>query len=104
MIVEPVGVDHASRRDVDVGAGNALQYADRVAPLHQVLGKAALVEQHHFLARGAVLGGAVLEPVLLAEAVLVFRLDAFGREPVGPLPAGDLAEAGVVLLQALVQR
>jgi len=47
---------------------------------------------------------AILEPVLALEAVLVFRLDPGGREPVGALPTGHFAETGVVRLQALVER
>src|SRR5690606_8773659 len=46
----------------------------------------------------------VLEPVLPLPAIAVFPLLPFLREPVGALPAGDLAEDGAAGLEVLVQR
>src|SRR5690606_1790629 len=103
-LVEPVGIDDPARLDVDVGRRYALQAAAGVATAHEVLGEARLVEQRHPLARGGMLGGGVAEPVLPAEGILVARFYARRSEPVGPLPAGYLAEAGAVRGESLVNR
>ena len=38
-IVEPVGVDHFSDLDIDIGTANALQYFATIPTLYQVFGK-----------------------------------------------------------------
>ena len=103
-LVQPVGVDDPPRLDVHVGGAHALEHPGRVAPLHEVLGEARLVEEGDALARRAVLGRRVLEPVLAAEGVLVGRLDPGRRVPVGALPAGRLPETGAARGEALVER
>ena len=103
-LVQPVGVHEPAGLDVDIVAADALQRPTGVAALDDVLGKARLVEQGDALARRAMLGRRVLEPVLAMEAVLVARLDALRGEPVRPLPARRLAETGAALGEPLVHR
>ena len=103
-LVQPVGVDDAPRLDVHVGGAHPLQDAGRVPPFHEELGEARLVEEGGPFARRAVLGRRMLEPVLAAEGVFVDRLHARRRVPVGPLPAGRLAEARAARGEALVER
>ena len=103
-LVQPVGVDDPPRLDVHVGGAHPLEHPGRVAPLHEVLGEARLVEEGDSLARRPVLGRGMLEPVLAAEGVLVDRLDPGRGVPVGALPAGRLAEARAARGEALVER
>ena len=95
-LIEPVCVHDTPRLHIDVGRANALQAFTCVAALHQVFREARLVEQRAAFTRRAVLRGGVFKPVLFAKAVLVLRFYAARRKPVGSLPTGDLAKAGVV--------
>ena len=63
------------------------------------------VHEADALAHRAVLGRPVVEPVLPTPGQLVdARLDALGREPVGALPAADVAEVGALLDEPVVDR
>jgi len=103
-LVQPLGVDHLAGRHRHVVGRDPLQHRLGVGALDQELGEGRHVEQADRLAHRLVLGGGVGEPVLALVAVGVCRLDALRGEPIGPLPARRLAEAGAARRQALVQR
>ena len=73
-LVEPLGVDDASRRYIDIGGADTVQHLAGVAPLHHEFWHRRLVEQGHCIPRGTAFFGGVVEPVLVPEAVLVARL------------------------------
>ena len=103
-VVKPVGVDHFADFDIDIGAADTLQYLATIAALYQVLGKRTLIEQHHLFARGLMLCGVILEPVLFTKTVFVLCFYAFGREPVRSFPPGSLAKTGIMRGQLFMQR
>ena len=102
--VEQLRVDDLARRHGHIVRANALQFAFRIRPLDEILGKRAHVDDADRAAHGAVLLAHAVEPVLPAPGVRVGRLDTRRCEPVGALPAGGLAEARIVGRMAGVQR
>ena len=102
--VQHLGVDQPARRPVDIVGADPGQRGLGVPALDHELGERALIEQADAFAHGPVFLADRGEPVLPAEAVFVARLDAVGREPVRPLPAELLAEAGAARFEPVVQR
>src|SRR5690606_41893548 len=102
-LVEHLGIDDSAWLARHVVGADAAEGGLGVGAGDEVLGEARLVEHGHRLARGAMLAADRLEPVLPAEAVTVLGRLSGPREPVGPLPAELLAEAGAARLQHVVQ-
>ena len=102
--IEELGVDHLADRHRHVGDADVLQLGFRVAALNDGLAERRQVEQADGLAHRLVFLADMSEPVLPAIGVFVGRRDALRRIPVGALPAAGLAETGIVLRQAAVQR
>ena len=102
--VQPLGIDGAPRCHGDIGRCRCA--AARAPHRHHGPGiwRRSIDRTGDLLAGCLHLGRAMGEPVLALEAVLVFRRHAVGREPIGPLPTRDLAEAGAVLLEPHIER
>src|SRR5215469_2132542 len=78
-LIEKLRVEHTADRHATINRRDAVECGLGVAALHQELRERALFEQPYALAHGAMLLGVVLEPVLSAPAVLVFRLLSWPR-------------------------
>ena len=102
--VQPLGIDDTAGLDGDVIGRDLVEHFLGAGALEPELGERGLVEQADILSYRPVFGGGMIEPVLTAEAVDVFRFHAFGRVPVGALPPLGLAEARATSGQAIVKR
>ena len=102
--VEHLRVDDAARRHVHVVGAEPLQEGAGVAALDADLAERGHVEQADAVAHRQMLVALVVEPVLPLPGIAVLALLAGLGEPVGALPAGDLAEHRAARLQMLVQR
>ena len=101
--IEPLRVDDLADGNVDLIVAGPLQQGAGVAAGDEELGEARLVEQADALAHRHVLLARGIEPVLAAVGIGVFGRLARQREPVRPLPAGDLAKAGAGCGESIVQ-
>jgi hypothetical protein len=103
-LVQPLGVDDAARLDIDIRGADSVQHLAGIASLDRIFGKTRLVEEgavgHQLLCLVARAG----EPVLAAIAVLIFRLYAIARIPVGALPAVHFTEDGAQFLCVRIKR
>ena len=102
--VEHLGVDDAARLDVRLGPAGEPQEIERVAALDPELAEARQVVEPDAAPHGQVLGAAVGPPRGAVPVVVVLRALAVVREPVGPLPAGELAHHRAALEELAVDR
>ena len=92
-VVEPLRVHDPATGPVDLRRADHVQSGARVRTGHEDLPERRFIDQADVRADHPVLFGRVREPVLAGVAVLVSRLDAGRRVPVGSLPAHELSEA-----------
>ena len=104
LVVEPLGIDHLARRDVDIVGADMVEHRAGVTSLQPEFGEGRLVEQRHTAAHGGALSGAIGEPVLAAIAIFVAGRATRLRVPVGALPAECLAMAGTRRDQPVMDR
>ena len=97
-------VDDAARRDVRLGPAGELQERERVAPLDPELAEARHVVGLDPFAHGHVLGAAVVPPRGPVPVVIVLGPLAVRGEPVGALPADELAHHRTALEELPVNR
>ena len=91
--IEPLGIGNHAGRAIDPVRGDPFEHRACIAALHKELRHEGHDHEADSLTNGPVLIRPVVEPVLPAPRQGCFtRLDARRGEPVGTLPAADLAE------------
>jgi hypothetical protein len=103
-LVEHLGVDDLARRHVHIVGAKPLQEGAGIAPFDADLAERGHVEQADAVADRQMFVALVVEPVLPFPGIAVLALLALTREPVGPLPAGNLAEHRAACLQMFMER
>ena len=103
--VQPLGINRPAWRDRHVIGRDILQQGLGVRPFNPEFRETAEVEEGGAFAHRPMLGGRQVKPVLPPIAVAVGgRRRGVGVEPIGPFPAGGLAETCAGGGQAVVQR
>ena len=107
--IQELGVDDLAIRHRDIIATQPLQHRFGILADHPDLAEAGQIEHADIIADGLMFIGAVTEPVLALPAIFIFRLLAgialgLRQEPVGTLPSADLAKAGALALQPVMDR
>lgn len=101
--VEDLRIGQASGWLGHIIGADPLKRIRRIRARHLVFGKGGLVEHTDLFAHMGMLLTHRPEPVLTTHGIVVARLHARGRKPVGPLPSELGAEHGAVLLQAFIE-
>src|SRR5262249_12594683 len=106
-LIEPLRIDDAARRNCDIVGAYALQYRFRIRSLDVDLAERAHVKEADPGAHRHMLGRDQRMPTRAAPGVVSRRRRAtlylgLRQEPMGPLPAGHLAEMGAARCQLLV--
>ena len=94
--IEELRVDDLAHRNRHVCAADVVEEGLRIGAFDAQFAEGRHIIHADVFADGGVFGGAVFKPVLTLPCVFVFCLLAFGREPVGALPARELAHDGAV--------
>ena len=100
--IQPLRVDNFANTDAHVVGAEVVEIGFGISPLNTELGETGHIIQRNRLTRGHMFGGGMFKPVLSPIGIVIFRLYALWREPIGALPASGLAKTSAMRRQALM--
>ena len=104
VFVQHLGIDHTTRRHVQLIGANLVQKRRCIPPFHPDFPERRHIKQPNTAAHCHMFGFLVVKPVLPRPGILILcRLPRIG-EPIGALPPGGFAKHRTARLQMIVQR